>query len=315
MPDMFLTHLLVVAAIASADSQSFDTAARAAALLEKEASLRWRTGTVDLPGGVARLDLPDGFRYLDPADSKTVLEDLWGNPDGEGTLGMVFGPGMAPRGDSSWGVVLTYEEDGHVDDKDAESIDYSKLLDDMRKRTEEGNAERNKQGFPPVHLVGWAERPTYARSARKLYWAKEIDFGSPRHTLNYNVRVLGRVGVLNLNAVSSMDMLGVVQSGMRRLLPAASFTPGNAYSDFDSGKDKMAKFGIAALVAGGAAVAAKAGLFKGLLALLIAAKKLIVVGVLALVAAVRAWFARRKAKEEARRFGQDLNEVRRPEAD
>ena len=66
------------------------------------------------------------------------------------------------------------------------------------------------------------------------------------------------------------------------------FNPGNRYADFNSGTDKVAEYGIAALILGG--VAAKAGLLKAILAVLLAAK-FVVIGVLAVVAFVRRFLA------------------------
>ena len=312
---MILTQIIVALHLASPPVDSLgDSAEFIQSLQAKQAALHWRSGTIELPGGKARLELPAGFRYLDSADARVVLEDLWGNPAGAGTLGMVFGPGQALSGDSSWGVVVTYVEDGHVNDQDAGFIDYGNLLEEMRRVAQAGNSDRVRQGFAPVRLVGWAERPTYDRSTKKLFWARELDFGTAHHTLNYNVRVLGRVGVLNLNAVSSMECLGVVQSGMHQLLPGASFKPGNAYDDFDSGKDRLAAFGIANLVAGGAEVAAKASMVGDLASLPLASRGLVIVlGILAMVALVRLWFLRRKAREEDSRFGQEMSVDRKPQ--
>lgn len=67
------------------------------------------------------------------------------------------------------------------------------------------NEERRKQGFPTVRLIGWAEPPSYDQAANKMYWAKELAFSdSVARTLNYSIRILGRRGVLVLNAVAAM---------------------------------------------------------------------------------------------------------------
>jgi uncharacterized membrane-anchored protein len=108
-----------------------------------------------------------------------------------------------------------------------------------------------------------------------MYWAKELDFaGTPQHTLNYDIRVLGRRGYLSLNAVAGMSDLGDVQAGMQQLLPMTEFDAGSRYADFDAKSDKLAAYGIAALIGGG--IAAKAGLFAKLGVLLLAGKKFIV---------------------------------------
>lgn len=183
-----------------------------------------------------------------------------------------------------------------MDDAGAASIDYNKMLEEMQESAAETNAEREKQGFDPVTLIGWAEPPSYDAAAHKLYWAKELAFGQgEEHTLNYNIRVLGRRGVLVLNAVSHMRQLDSIRTEARAILSAVDFNEGHRYSDYLPGTDKAATYGIAGLIAG--ATAAKAGFFKVLLAGLLAAKKAVAVGVLALVALVKKLLGRGGSKE------------------
>ncbi len=173
------------------------------------ASLKFQQGRIKLPGGKASLDLPADFRYLDPQDADRVLSQAWSNPPGAKTLGMILPANVSPLEEAAWGVVITYKEDGHVSDEDADKIDYSALLKDMQESVAEENKLRTKQGYPAMQLLGWAENPHYDKGNHKLYWAKELGFGSGgEHSLNYNVRVLGREGVLVLNAVSSMKQIG-----------------------------------------------------------------------------------------------------------
>ena len=111
-------------------------------------------------------------------------------------------------------------------------------------------------------------------------------------TLNYNIRVLGRRGVLVLNAVAEMDQLDQIKSAMSQVMGFVEFTDGHRYADFVPGSDKVAEYGIAALIAGG--VAAKAGLFKVLLAALIGLKKLLAVALAAGAAFFRKLMGRKK---------------------
>jgi hypothetical protein len=84
------------------------------------------------------------------------------------------------------------------------------------------------------------------------------------------------------------------------------FEPGNRYADFNPDVDEVAAYGIGALVAG--KVAAKAGLFKGLIAVLLASKKLLILGLIGLGLCLVALFSRRKAAQAAApgRFGVDV---------
>lgn len=262
-----------------------------------EASLRYQTGSIALPGGLAALSLSPAFRYLDPADTERLLVEAWGNPSGDGTLGMILPADVSPLSMEGWGVIVTYSDEGHVSDSDAGDIDYVQLLSDMQAATEEESQARIEAGQPGYALIGWADQPRYDATEKKLFWAKEIKFGdAPENTLNYNVRVLGREGVLVLNAVASMGQLQPIRTAMADMLPQVSFTAGNTYADFDASTDKAAAYGVAALIAGG--LAAKSGLLAKLLVLLFAAKKLVGVIVIGGIAWAWSWLRGRKSKDE-----------------
>ncbi len=251
-----------------------------AALQKRIDGLKYQDGKIDLHHGLAHINLPTGYRYLDETGAATVLSEIWGNPRGDGTLGLIVPAKFNPLDDSSWAVVITYDEDGHVKDDDAASIDYTKLLKEMQEGMHDANEERTKQGYPAVELIGWAAPPRYDAAAHKLYWAKEIKFGdSPEHTLNYNIRLLGRRGVLILNAVAGMKDLKQVEAATPAILAMVDFQEGHRYADFNHDTDKVATYGIAALVAGG--IAAKAGFFKLLWVGILAFKKVILMALFA----------------------------------
>jgi len=258
------------------------------------ASLHFQQGKITLPGNVATLDLPESFRYLPPDDANRVLVDAWGNPPGAKTLGMIFPVDGGPLAKDGWGVIVTYDKDGHVKDDDAYKIKYDELLKTMQEAVKDNNESRKKAGYPEMNLVGWAEQPSYDNQTHKLYWAKELSFNDTHEeTLNYNVRVLGREGVLVLNAVAGMGQIKQIKTEMQRVIAFTDFTAGNRYTDFDSKTDKVAEYGIAALVAGG--IAAKLGLFGKLLALLIAFKKIIFVAIAGFGSAIFKFFKRKNA--------------------
>jgi uncharacterized membrane-anchored protein len=266
----------------------------APAVEEQEAqgpALDYQTGNVVLPNKVATLHLGGNYRYLDPANAEKVLV-AWGNPPGQETQGAIVPNDVDPFTQEGWAVFLTYEDDGHVDDSDAAEIDYADLLKDMQEGTEDANPGRKKAGYPEVHLVGWAEPPRYDANAKKLYWAQHLRGSSGQNSLNYDVRVLGREGVLSMNAVAGMDQLEDVRKDMRPLIEIAEFNEGYRYAEFNKSTDKMAEYGLGALIAGG--VAAKLGLFGKLFALLIAFKKIILVGLIAAGGFIAKLFGKKK---------------------
>jgi len=222
-------------------------------------SMDRRQGEVKLPNGVATITVPQQFYYLNPQDSEKILVDVWGNPPGAHVLGMLIPAGTTPFDTNSWAVTISYEEDGHISDKDAADIDYSDMLKDMQKAAKSANTERQKQGYPPLELVGWAAPPHYDSATHKLYWAKELKFGDqPMNTLNYNIRILGRQGVLVLNFIADMSQKQTIESHLNQVLTMTNFNSGHRYEEFNPSIDKVAAYGIGALIAG--KVAAKAGL-------------------------------------------------------
>lgn len=254
-------------------------------------SIDRKTGSINIGAAGATLNIPDNFYYLNADDANKVLVEIWGNPPGQSVLGMLFPAGVTPFDAESWAVTLEYEEDGFVSDEDADEIDYAELLEQMKADTQGESEARVSQGFEPIELVGWAATPYYDEASHKLHWAQEIKFGDADvNTLNYNIRVLGRKGVLVLNFIAGMEQKELIESNIDTVLALAEFEQGSKYEDFDPDLDKVAAYGIGALVAG--KLAAKAGLFAMLLIFL---KKFGVIIVIALGAAGKALFSRKKS--------------------
>jgi uncharacterized membrane-anchored protein len=272
-----------------AQAQDQDALAKAKKLAD---SLRYQKGDITLRGGLAKIHVPERFRYLDPADAGTVLSKLWGNPPDSKTLGMLVPSDLSVVSREAWAVVITYDEDGYVKDNDASKLDYDKLLKQMQEGMNEANEQRKKEGYPPIDLVGWAAPPRYDQATHKMYWAKELKFGeSPENTLNYNIRILGRRGVLVLNVVAGMGQLQEIERVAPQIISMVDFQEGHRYVDFNSSTDKVATYGLIGLVVGG--LAAKAGLFKLILPFLLVAKKFIIVGIVAIGAFFKKLFGKK----------------------
>ncbi|MCC6459193.1 MAG: DUF2167 domain-containing protein [Saprospiraceae bacterium] len=258
-----------------------------------EKAWKWQTGTVALGDNLASMNVPTGWRYLPGDQAQFILSDLWGNPPSE-SLGMLFPENLGPLDSASVAFNITFDELGFVKDDDAADINYDELLGNMQKETVEGNMERTRQGYEAILLVGWASSPYYDKDKKALHWAKELRFGdeSQPHTLNYDVRLLGRKGVLSMNAIAGMDGLSTVKGAVPNLLNNVSFTDGNKYSDFDPKIDEVAAWTIGGLVAG--KVLAKVGFFAIILKFL----KPILLLVLGGGAAIWRWISGRRKEEE-----------------
>jgi uncharacterized membrane-anchored protein len=293
---LLLAALLTLAWPALAKIDGTDDAAKEAEAKTKVeqwiAGLKFETGTVSIGSGLATATLPPEFKYLNGSDSSRLLT-LFGNPP-QKNLGTIF-PAKTDllRDENAWFIVMQYDEDGYVKDDDAEKINYTDLLKQMQTSISESNEERAKEGYSSLKLIGWATPPRYDRGSHKMFWAKEIKFGdSPENTLNYNIRMLGRKGVLVLNAVAGMNKLAEIEAATPQILSMVDFNAGNRYTDFNGSTDKVATYGIAALVAGG--VAAKAGLFKVAGIFLLKFWKVILIGIAAVGGFVKKIFTRKE---------------------
>jgi uncharacterized membrane-anchored protein len=274
---------------AAAEAPSSEAASSEEAALPE---LKFTTGDIVLPNKVATLHLGEKYHYLAPAEASQLLQ-MWGNPPDDTTQGAIYPAGVNPLSDSGWAVFLTYLDEGHIDDSDAAEIDYDDLLKDMKEGVESNNDARKEAGYPAMHLVKWAEPPRYDAATKKLYWAKEIQSeNSESNALNYDVRVLGREGVLSMQAVAPMDLLTQVRTDMRPLLDVAEFNEGYRYAEFNAKTDRVAAYGLGALIAGG--MAAKAGLFAKLFAFLLMAKKFVIIGLVALGGFIAKMFGKKK---------------------
>jgi uncharacterized membrane-anchored protein len=262
---------------------------------QHEERMPWREGPEKIALGHAlTLELPDGFGFL-PREPAVRLMERSGNLHNEALLGVVA------QGGGSWLVLIKFEEEGYVKDDEAEKLDADEILASIRDGTEESNKLRIEKGFKPVHVVGWSEPPRYDRNVHNLVWGVQgrTEQGM---VVNFNTRVLGRHGYASLNLIDSADRIDAGKPAARQLLAATHFDPGARYEDFQSGKDKVAEYGLAALVAGGAGAAAlkvvKIGLLAKfgakLLALLLAAKKLVLVAVVGALAVLRRFFGRKQ---------------------
>lgn len=238
---------------------------------------------VELGHGL-EIDLPESFLYLEPVQAGKLMESL-GNLNNQDLLGVIAQP------DSSWLVTIRYVEDGYVKDDEAEKMDADEILKTIKEGTDEANKEREAKGFKALHVMGWSQPPRYARDRHHLVWGirgKSED--DPEEVVNYNTRVLGRAGFASLNLIDSASKIDGSKPAVAALLAATHYKPGSRYEDFDSKKDKVAEYGLAALVVGGAGAVAlklvKVGLiakFAGkILALLIALKKAVILVIIAI---------------------------------
>lgn len=223
---------------------------------------------------VASIGVAKDSVFLGSAGSRRFLE-LNGNLGGDGNYTFA-------SGNLSWFAVFSFDSSGYV--KDDETLDPDELLSILKKTNVSGNAERKQRGFQALVLEGWYVVPHYDIQTKRLEWATKLREESGDITVNYTIRLLGRTGVVNAILVSNPASLDNDIRTFKASLANFSFNSGQRYAEFRTG-DKVAEYGLAALIVGGAAAAAaKSGAFKVL-------GKFLVFGVFGGLAAVGPVFA------------------------
>ncbi|WP_052761740.1 DUF2167 domain-containing protein [Aurantiacibacter luteus] len=264
-----------------------------------DSDLAPRSGEIMLPEARARLDLGGDYRFYGPADTRLILVDIWENPPAEadGVLGLVMPAASDPR-ERSWGAIVTWEPLGWVSAEDARSADYDALMRQMQTETLAANDIRRDEGFPEVTLEGWAQRPRYDSVHRAVTWGRQLSYadGGP-DGLHYDLRLLGRRGVLSLDMVGEMDQLPEIRAAAADLAERARFDPGARHVDYDEARDEAAGFGIAGLVGAGTGLVVAKNV--GLLALLAKLAQPIGVALLVLAAALATPLRRLFRRNEA----------------
>jgi uncharacterized membrane-anchored protein len=258
----------------------------------------WLEGPTKLVLGHAlTLELPKGFIALAREPAKKLMERN-GNFFNDNLLGVVSAP------DAEWFVTVRYIDDGYVRDDEAEKLDPDAILDALKEGAQESNKIRKEKGFDPFTVEGWTDLPRYEKPTHHITWGTKL---SSVHgtSNNFTTRVLGRYGLVSMTLVGGADAVSANKPQLTTLIGATRWDPGAGYEDFQEGKDRVAEYGLAALVAGGAGAAAlklvKVGLLAKfgakILALLIAGKKLIIVAVVGLLALLRRLFGKKPAAD------------------
>jgi uncharacterized membrane-anchored protein len=248
--------------------------------------LAWQPGpTEGRIADKATIKVPQGYVFLDEKNTSRFLE-LSGNPPREGHY--LFAPQSL-----EWWSVFAFDATGYV--KDDEKIDADALLKQMKDSDGPGNEERKRLGLAEIYTVGWEVPPHYDAETRRLEWGKRLKSGSGEFIVNYSSRLLGRSGVMSAVLVGDPQTLARDAAAFKANLKEFSYVPGEKYTEFKQG-DKLAQYGLAALIVGGAAaVATKKGFWAALVAFLGAFWKLIA----GVFVAVGAWFGSRFKSKKA----------------
>jgi uncharacterized membrane-anchored protein len=245
----------------------------------------------------ATLKLPSHYFFVPKSEGVRVLRAL-GNVVNDSTFaGLVVGSGQ----NDQWIVVIRYVKEGYIKDDDAKNWNADELLKSIKEGVDESNKDRVARGFPEMQVIGWVEPPSYDAVNHRLVWSMlGQDKGQPVNAakgINYNTYALGRDGYFSLNLLSSSERIATEKAVAHELLDDLSYKPGKRYEDFSASTDRIAAYGLAALV-GGIAIK-KLGLFALLIGLVLKFAKVIFIGAAVMGAGVMKFFRRKPRKDSA----------------
>lgn len=217
---------------------------------EELGKLAWQEGpSVGRIAATATINIPSGYVFLDSQNTRRFLE-LAGNPPRDGHF--LFAPNSL-----KWFSVFSFNASGYV--KDDEKIDPDALLKSLKDSDGPSNEERKRLGMAAIYTEGWAVQPHYDDQTKRLEWGTRLKYQNGTLNANYTIRLLGRTGVMSAVLVSDLETLPTDTQQFKTALQQYDFVAGEKYAEFKQG-DKIAEYGLAALILGGAAaVATKKG--------------------------------------------------------
>nr|MEE4269286.1 DUF2167 domain-containing protein [Candidatus Krumholzibacteria bacterium] len=225
---------------------------------QQEGGLDWIYGPTTAPlGQVAEIDVPDGYQFVAGQGTRDLLE-YFENPTNGHELGLIM-PMPGDDGVMPWFVVFEYDASGYVKDDEKDNLDADAILAGIREGNAHANKVRRERGWETIEVVGWQTAPYYDPETNNLKWAI-IGSSSGGQSVNFSTRLLGRGGTMSADLVAGPDQFYTCLPDYEAVMTGYRFTEGHRYAEFRKG-DKVAKYGLTALVAGGVgAVAMKTGL-------------------------------------------------------
>jgi len=205
-------------------------------------------------GSIAEIKIPKGYNFADGDDTRKIMK-YFGNPETNLEQGY-----LAPESDE-WFIVFEFSDTGYVKDDEKDNLDADEIFKSMQEGNRQGNEWRKENGLPELKLVGWYKKPYYNEKTNNIEWATIAESANGK-SINYNIRYLGRKGVMEAIVVADPKDFDAALKESKKLLKTYEYKKGNKYSEWVKG-DKIAEYGLTALVTGGAAAAAvKSGLLQ-----------------------------------------------------
>jgi uncharacterized membrane-anchored protein len=294
--------LCLIALVAALPARAQAPAADRQAAIQAEIQAAYQAGMQAGTRGPAKvtlidqatLSIPADQLFMPTAEAARFLRALGNTISGDTLQGLVLGL----KQEDEWIVVVRYIKEGYIKDDEAKDWKADELLANLKEGTEESNKDRVARGFPEMEILGWVEKPTYDATTHRLVWSllskNKGEADAAVKGINYNTYALGRDGYFSLNLLTDSNHVGGDKAVARTLLAGLAYNAGKAYEDFNPSTDKIAAYGIAALVGGIAAK--KLGLFALIGVFVLKFAKIIAIGAAALLAGLWKLFGSRRTR-------------------
>lgn len=251
-----MKRMFVATALAAACMLSFAQTTPSAEEVGKQMrELGWlKPGAIASVAGKAEFKGSPTYTFLGEADTDKFLK-LNGNPPAGHSYT------IAPT-HSNWFAILHFAPEGYI--KDDEKIDADALLKTLKEQNVAGNEAKRKQGYQALVMEGWAIPPRYDTESKRLEWGTKLRAEDKSLVVNVSTRILGRSGFTSAVLVTSPETVEADLADFKKALKDFDYVKGEKYSEWKQG-DKVAAYGLGALVLGGAAaVATSKGAFKAI---------------------------------------------------
>jgi uncharacterized membrane-anchored protein len=214
---------------------------------DKFSELKWVSApAVGKVGGKAEFKVTGSSVFLDPIETDKFLQ-LNGNLPTKDAYTIA-------NEKSDWFGILQVVEEGYV--KDDEKIDADALIKSLKEENNIENEKKKEKGMPSLILDGWYFPPRYDTENKRLEWGTKLRSPSDNSfTVNVTTKILGKSGYTSAILVSSPETLDKDLIEFKATLKNFDYVSGEKYSEWKQG-DKVAAYGLGALVLGGAAAAA-----------------------------------------------------------
>lgn len=218
------------------------------------AKLPLRNGRVEIAPAPAAIEVPPHFRFIDRAGLETMYQEIGGSLE-HSTVGWLVHESVDLGTDGAWFVEVEWLGDGYVRATGFADRTPVQMLTEARSAVAK-LSERQGEDAQDFQLVRYAETPVFDADGDHATWVEELAYeGENEHRLDCYAAKLGRGGALLFSILEiGMKRQELCLRSVRLAAGRTAFDPGQAYADHSGWFDRKARYDLAAVISGEAAL-------------------------------------------------------------